>query len=117
MEDEHGNPVDLTGLAVRAQLRAELPVGAPPPAPVIEFTTPGYYDVAPSWPVVEAFSLPDPAEGVILLAVNPADFAPVVSPTNERRKLRWEIVLVNQGTGEPIPVVAGKVIFKPAVTL
>lgn len=117
MADEAGDAVDLTGYAVRAQLRAAKPVGSPPPSPVIEFTTPDYYDVAPAWPVVEAFSLPDPAEGSMLLTVQPVDFAGVVSPTNERKKLYWEIVLVNQDTGEIVPVVEGKVVFKPAVTL
>lgn len=116
MSDERGQPVDLTGLHVRAQLRAELPIGASPADPILEITTAGYYDTAPAWPVFEAFTVPEPEAGQILLSFDPADFAALVSPTNAKVKLRWEIVLVNKDTGVIVPVVAGKVVFLPAVT-
>jgi hypothetical protein len=121
LEDETGAAIDLTGYAVRAQLRDAVPVvdadtGAAVTDPMIEVTTPDYYTVLPAWPVVEGFSVPTPANGTILLAVAPADTW-TCSPDNAKRKLVWDIRLVNDSTGYAIPVVNGKVSMLPGVTI
>jgi hypothetical protein len=121
LEDENGTAIDLTGYAVRAQLRDAVPVvdavtGAAVTVPVIEVTTQAYYTVVPAWPVVEGFSVPTPANGTILLAVAPADTWKC-SPNNAKRKLVWDIRLVNTSTGYAIPVVNGKVSMLPGVTI
>lgn len=119
-EDEDETiPVDLTGLDVQAQLRASEPVSAVP-TPIIEFTTADFYVTPPAWPVVECFSIPDQSvdanKGKIEMSINRENYASVVSSTNEKVKLFWEIVLVNKGTLERAPVIKGKVSFRPAVT-
>lgn len=121
LEDEDHTPVDLTGYAVRAQLRDAVPVvddvsGEPIDEPVIELTTAGYYAVMPEWPVVEGFTVPTPANGTLLLAV-PAPETWLASADNAKRKLVWDVRLVNPDTGYAIPVVSGKVTFLPAVTV
>jgi len=119
LEDEAGTPIDLTGYTVRAQLRDAVPVvaaGVAATDPVLELTTAGYYATLPAWPVVEAFSVPTPANGTILLAV-PATDTWTASPTNARRKLVWDVRLVNGTTGYSIPVVAGSVLLLQARTI
>lgn len=119
LQDETGAPIDLTGYAVRAQLSKAVPAlaaGVATPAPVFELTTPGYYDVAPAWPVIEGFSIPDPTNGTILLAVSAADTW-LASPSNAKAKYVWDIRLVNSETGYAIPVVSGGVAFLPARTI
>lgn len=119
LDDEVGAPVDLTGYAVRAQLRDAVPVvasGVAAADPVLELTTAGYYATPPAWPVVEGFSVPTPANGTILLAV-PAAETWTASPTNARRKLVWDVRLVNKTTGYSIPVVQGSVLLLQARTI
>lgn len=120
LEDAGGTPIDLTGYAVRAQLREAVPVidetGQPLDVPVIELTTAGYYATMPAWPVVEGFSVPTPTNGTLLLAV-PAPDTWVASADNAKRKLVWDVRLVNPDTGYAIPVVQGKVTLLPAVTV
>lgn len=115
LTDAAGTPVDITGLAVRAQLREAIPVrvdatGIAVKDPVLEITTAGYYGATPPpWPVIEAFSLSaTPTDGTITLAMD-ADDTWIASPTNAKRKLVWDIALVNSVTGYGIPVVQGKV--------
>lgn len=121
LEDESGAAIDLTGYAVRAQLRDAVPVvddlsGEAVTDPVIEVTTPGYYTDPPAWPLVEGFSVPTPADGTILLTVAPDDTWKC-SPDNAKRKLVWDIRLVNTITAYAIPVVSGKVSMLPGVTI
>lgn len=118
--DENGTAVDLTGYAVRAQLRTAVSLrdadsGAAVDDPVLELTSTGFYDVTPAWPVFEALSIPVPGDGTILAKVETADLWKA-SPTNEKRKLAWSIVLVDKDTQYAIPVVQGKVCFLPATT-
>lgn len=116
LTDAADDPIDLTGYGAQAQLRDELPVvddGDAPP-PVLELTTLGYYD-APAGYVVEAITIPSPTDGRILIRVSVADLV-LASPTNAKRKLRWELRLVNDD-GYAIPVVGGKVVFLPACSL
>ena len=111
-------PVDLTGYAVRAQLRPLVPAssnGVPTTNPVVEFTTPGYYVSPPAWPVVTGFSIPTPTNGTFYLSVTSAQYSTLVSPTNAKVKLYWDIKLVNGSYIQP--VVSGKVVFMPAVTV
>ncbi|MDN5939262.1 MAG: hypothetical protein L0H83_11445 [Salinisphaera sp.] len=113
--DENGVAVDITGYAVRAQLREAIPVrvdatGIAVKAPVLEITTTGYYGTPPAWPVVEAFTVSaTPTDGTFTLAMD-ADDTWTASPTNAKRKLVWDIQLVN-ASGYGIPVVQGKVTF------
>ena len=121
LEDEAGTPIDLTGYAVRAQLREAVPVvdpltGLPLDVPVLEVTTAGYYAVMPAWAVVEGFSVPTPADGTILLAV-PAPETWTASADNTKRKLVWDVRLVNPATDYAVPVVNGKVTLLPGVTI
>ena len=121
LTDENDEPVDLTGYAVHAQLHAQLPVrdpatGLPRVAPLLEITTPGAYAVAPSWPVVEAFSVAAPLTGAISLTLPRADTW-TLSPKNLRAKLLWDIRLVRTADGYAIPVVQGKVTVLPARTV
>lgn len=120
LTDQNGAPINLTGYAARAQLRSVLPVsvaGIPTTTPLLELTTTAYYGTLPAWPVYAGLSIPTPANGVILLAVPSASYSAVVSPTNAKVKLYWDVKLVNQSTGYTIPVVAGKTTFLPAVTI
>lgn len=119
LEDETGAAIDLTGYAVRAQLRDAVPVvaaGVAASDPVLELTTAGYYTTLPAWPVVEGFTVPTPTNGTILLAVSPADTWKA-SPTNARRKLVWDVRLVNITTSYSIPVVQGSVLMLQARTI
>jgi hypothetical protein len=52
----------------------------------------------------------------MLLAV-PADDTWTLSPDNAKRKLVWDVRLVNPDTGYAIPVVQGKVTLLPARTV
>lgn len=117
LEDADGTPIDITGYSVRAQLHEKLPVraggGSPDPEPLFELTTPGFYGVPPGWPVIEAFDVPIGTDGAINLRV---DDTWVASPTNTKRKLMWDIRLVD-GSGYTIPVVSGAVVFLPARTI
>lgn len=119
LEDELEAPIDLTGYSVRAQLRTAIPEtsgGAATTDPLLEITTAGYYGTPPAWPVVEGFSVPTPANGTLLLALAPNDYTDVVSPSNAKTKLVWDVRLVN-GSGYTIPVVNGKPTFLPRVTV
>lgn len=121
LEDETGVPVDLTGYSVRAQLRADVPAvdpvtGVAGTEPLMEITTAGYYSATPAWPVVEGFSIPSPTSGTILLAV-PAASTLICSPNNTKQKLVWDVRLVNKSTSYAIPVVTGKVLLLPRVTV
>lgn len=120
-QDEAGTAIDLTGYAVRAQLREDIPDVDPDTGdaiedPVLEITTASYYGTAPAWPVLEAFSVPDPTTGTIELSVAAADTW-TASPDNAKRKLYWDVRLVNPNTGYAVPVVQGKVAFLPARTV
>ena len=118
LEDADGMPIDITGYDVRAQLYDMQPsrvAGAPAPAPVLEVTTQGYYIVAPAWPVFEGFSIPNGDDGRIVLRLDAADTW-IASPDNAKRKLLWDIRLIDD-TGYTIPVVAGAVVFLPARTI
>lgn len=117
LDDEDGNPIDLTGYDVVAELYAEPPVRDPDDglatvAPVLQITTVGYHSVAPAWDVSEGASIPTPANGTIVLSVD-VDDVWLLSPTNASRKLRWGVILVNTATGYRIPVVTGKVSVTP----
>lgn len=121
LADENGDAIDITGYAVRAQLREAIPevdpdTGAALAVPVLELTTASYYATAPTWPVFEAFTVPTPTNGTILLTVEAGDTW-TGSPDNAKRKLVWDIRLVNPSTGYAIPVVLGKVTFTPARTV
>lgn len=117
LTDADGNAVDLTGYGAQAQLRTELPVVADDevPAPVFELTTADFNATPPAWPVVEGITIPAPQDGRILIRVDVDDLA-MASPTNAKRKLLWELRLVNDD-GYAIPVVNGKVVFLPACSL
>lgn len=115
LEDSEGQPVDLTGYAVVAQLYSVDPLrdpdtGAPIEAPVLEITTDAYHDTPPPYSVV-GFDVPDPENGQILLALAPADFWHV-APTNERTDYVWGVMLIN-GVGYTIPVIRGSAKFLP----
>lgn len=119
LEDADGTPIDLTGYAVHAQLRAVVPgraSGVATTDPVLELTSADFYATPPSWPVVEGLEIATPANGTITLSVATADLW-TASPDNAKRKLYWSIVLVNPDTTYAIPVVQGKVSFLPARTL
>lgn len=121
LTDENNVAIDITGYAVRAQLRVAIPKVDPATGkaladPVIEFTTAAYYATAPAWPVYESFSVPAPTNGTILLAAAPP-ITWVCSPDNAKRKLVWDVRLVNPATGYTIPVVWGKPTFLPARTV
>jgi hypothetical protein len=121
LEDETGTAINLTGYDVRAQLRSTVPATDPATHaattdPLLELTTSGYYSVAPAWPVYAGFTIPTPANGTILLSVPYANFR-IVSPTNTKTKLFWDLRLVNKSTSYTIPVVSGKVAFTPATTV
>lgn len=120
LEDENGDAINIADYDVRAQLREELALrdadtGNAAADAVLELTTPGHYATPPAWPVFEALSVPSPANGTILLKLDVDDLW-TASPTNERRKLFWSIVLVNPDTGYVIPVLKGKVSFLVATT-
>lgn len=118
LEDADGMPIDITGYDVRAQLYGVQPTrvaGEPDPVPVLELTTPGFYLVAPAWPVFEGFSIPEGDDGRILLRLDAADTW-TASPDNAKRKLLWDVRLVD-GAGYTIPVVSGAVVFLPARTI
>lgn len=121
LTDDTGAAVDLTGYAVRAQLREDVPsvnpaTSVPLVDPVIELTTAAFYATAPTWPVVEAFAVAAPTTGIIALKV-PAAKTWLASEDNRKRKLYWDIRLVHVSTGYTIPLVTGKVSFLPATTV
>lgn len=118
LDDEDGNPIDITGYSAYAQMRSEVPVldpatGNPTTTPVLELTTVHLHATPPDWPVVEALTIPNPTDGTILLRVDVDDLW-TASPDNSKAKLVWSIVLVNTSTDYAIPVVQGKVTFLPA---
>lgn len=120
LEDADGNAVDITGYDIVAFLMAAKPgrtagTGAITPEPVAALTTAGYYNVAPAWDVIEAFTVTSAAGGAFTLRVE-ADDLWTLSPTNAKTKLFWSIVLVN-GSGYMIPVIAGRVALLPATTV
>lgn len=120
LEDENGAAIDISDYDVRAQLRVvpvrrDADTGLAAANPQLELTTAGYYPTPPAWPVFEALSVPSPANGTILLKLDVADLW-TASPTNEKRRLFWSILLVNKMTDYTIPVVQGNVVFLPAVT-
>lgn len=118
LEDADGTPINITGYDVRAQLYSMRPVrvaGEPDPLPVLELTTPAFYVTAPAWPVFEGFSIPEGDDGRILLRLDAADTW-TASPDNTKRKLLWDVRLVD-ASGYTIPVVTGAVVFLPARTI
>ena len=120
-EDEaETTPLDITGFAVRAQIRPTrdpiLISGVAPP-PLLEITTAGFYSPAPAWPVIEAFTVTDAANGIINLNASKADILTNVSPTNAKKILFWQVLLVNKDTGADAPVVVGRPKFNPATTV
>jgi hypothetical protein len=126
-DEEQTMPVDLTGLAARAQLRLTKCTYVDPiagaPNPVLELTTPNYYGPTPpevpvpAWPVLAVLSIPTPANGTILLDALKSQYVRYLSPTNAKVKYYWQIVLVNQETLDYAPVVEGAVVLLPATTL
>lgn len=120
IEDRDGNPVDISDLHVRCQLRAVHPVllaGVPLTDPVLELTTEGFYTTPPAWPIAEAFSIPTGTDGMIKLLALPADFSPYVSPFNEQVTYLWQIKLTDKPVTDTQPVVQGKVKFRRALTV
>lgn len=116
LTDDAG-PVDITGLHIVAQLRLEVPTVLPAPDPVLELTTPGYHTVPPAtYDSLEAFSIVSALDGHFHLTALPDEYSEIVSPTNAKTKLRWDIKLV-ASSGHSLPVVRGKVTFKPATTI
>lgn len=117
---DDGQPVDLTGYDVHAQIRRVLPQLVNMVAnvdPLFEITTPSFYTTSPAWPVVEGFRIPDPVTGQIFLHV-PALDTYKGSPTNVIQETVWDIRLVGRGTGYVIPVVKGdKLTFVPGATV
>lgn len=121
LEQADGTPVDLTGYAARAQLRTAVPARNPATGegtspPVLELVTPGFYALPPAWPVVEGFAIADPTDGTLVLTLAAADTW-LASPTNAKRRLVWDIELVNPDTGVRIPIVSGTVTFQPRRSL
>lgn len=111
LEDFNGDPIDLTGYDVVAQLHLVFPArdpstGALLDEPLLEITTPGFHVTPPDYSV-EGFSVPTPADGTILLSLAP-DVVWSLSPSNSKQKLFWSVLLVND-VGYTIPVVTGKV--------
>lgn len=120
LENEDGVPVDLTGYAVRAQLYVEAPerdpvTGVAIVAPVMEITTADYYATPPAWPVVVGWTVDDPTDGMLKLRIDVADLW-TLSPNNEKAKLRWSVLLVDDA-GYAIPTVQGAVVLLRAGTL
>lgn len=116
LTDDAG-PVDISGLHIVAQLRLEVPDTLPAPEPVIELTTPGYHTVPPTtYDSLEAFSVVNATTGHFHLTALPDEYSEIVSPTNAKTKLYWDIKLV-ASSGHAVPVVRGKVTFKPATTI
>lgn len=120
-EDEaETTPLNITGFDVRAQIRTTknpVLVSDVAPNPLLELTTAGYYASPPGWPVVEAFDVVDEANGIITLNALKASIRQYVSPTNAKKVLFWQVLLVNKDTGEDAPVVAGRPKFNPAITV
>lgn len=121
LEDELGTPIDLTGYSVRAQFYDQPPTrdpttGAPTTPPAVEIVSAGAYEDPPAWPVITAASIPEPANGTILIRVDVADLWRF-APANSKRKYDWSLLLVNTATQYAIPVVQGRPVFLPAVTL
>jgi hypothetical protein len=122
-DEAETEPTNLTDLFVRAQLRAEKDPAIdttqdPPviPDPVLEITTAGYYDPPPEWPVIEGFTIASPpTNGTIDLLCDIVAIRAAVSPTNAKVRLYWEVVITDKTTSEP--VLRGKPIFLPAVTI
>jgi len=118
----NGDPVDLTGYDVRVQFRVEksplidVITHIPTTAPVFELTTAGAVSPAPAWPLFESWTIADVSNGTLnsLLDVIPLWKA---SPTNVKRRLYMSIILVNPETLYAIPVVQGRAVFLPAVTV
>lgn len=121
LQDENGDPVDLTGYAVRAQFYVSRSLrdpntGAPLTPPVIEIVSEDFYTTLPTWPVIEAVSIPAPTTGTITLRVEVQDLWRF-APRNDKQKYEWSLLLVNPSSGYAIPVVYGKPVFLPAVTI
>lgn len=120
-EDEaETTPLDITGFDVRAQIRTTkdpVVVSGVAPNPLLEITTAGFYSPPPAWPVIEAFEVVDEANGIISLNASKLDIRQYVSPTNAKKVLFWEILLVNKDTGADAPVVRGRPKFNPATTV
>lgn len=114
--DEAG-PVNIGGLDIVAHLRLEKPIVLPAPAPVLELTTTGYHTVAPTYPSIAAFVVTDALNGRFRVNALPDEYSEIVSPSNARMKLYWDIKLVNKSTGHAVPVIRGRVVFKPATTI
>ncbi len=87
------SPMDITGFAVRAQLRpTNTPLIDPItgiPAPVLELTTPSFYMSPPAYPVLPAFTIIDAPNGIIGLEVNADDIIANVSATSAPQFLFW----------------------------
>lgn len=121
LQDVDGNPVNLTGYSARAQFYEDMPIrdpvtGEPVVPPIAELTTAGVYVESPGWPFFESLSIPAPLTGEVLSSLDLADLW-CFSQDNEKRKLFWSLVLVNEDTGTALPVVEGKAIFLPARTI
>jgi hypothetical protein len=118
VDEDTKEPVDLTGLDVRSQIRTANPVaaaGVPTTDPLLELTTPDYYGTPPEWPVYEGWSIPDPTSGTMILVVPRDTFLPVLNPTNVKVKYVWDVVLVG-ADGTIQPIISGKPLFLPGTT-
>jgi hypothetical protein len=127
-EDEDGNPVDLTDCDIRMQLRVADAVrdpetGAGDTDPVMELVTrANLYPTPPAWPVIEAFELgadpddPQPSDGTIRMHL-PAAETWALAPTNDKIVLVYDIEIIDENTGDVLPLLRGKVKTGPRRTL
>lgn len=123
LEDDDGNLVDISDFELRCQFYDDLPTrdtatGFATTDPVFEIISSGAdYSTAPVWPVYEAITLPGTGtDGEILIELDVDDLW-TASPSNAKRRLRWELQLWDPVTDETLPVVQGKCTFLPATTM
>lgn len=121
-QQEDGAPVDLTGCQVRMQIREAVPVRDPDTGqgeddPVLELVSDAYA-TPPAWPVLVALQVgqADPSDGTILLKIDPDD-SWTLSPDNSRRKLVYDIEILDTDSGDVLPLVQGKITTLPRRTL
>lgn len=121
-QQEDGSPVDLTGCEVRMQIREAVPERNPETGqgiddPIMELVS-ALPSPLPAWPVLQAIQVGaiDPEDGTILLKIDPDD-SWTLSPDNTKRKLVYDIEILDTGAGDVLPLVQGKITTLPRRTL